>query len=250
MIGQEICDDPQISQLLSSILTNKGFSDELMTCVISTLNNITFYKDYSNTDLHAVQMAESLFEYLTWTNVEGRTEVMKVLGNLTRNPDIREMAAEHVDKFLLSLAADGQDEELMCATVGVLMNIIVESRASEEFLTYQGTQKLIRLMRAKSDLVLNLMICQFLWNVQISNEKLREENSVGSSALGANPFSTAQRLEISDLIRLKLENLSLSQTPKSTGETSFPQLDLETEFRSVAERLFDKLMDAKYLVGA
>ncbi|CAG7720917.1 unnamed protein product [Allacma fusca] len=248
IIGRDICDDPQISHVLNTILSNKGFSDELLTCVISTLNNTTFYKDYSSTDLNAVQTAEYLFEYLTWKNLDGRTEVMKVLGNLTRNPEIREAAAEHVAKLLESLVEDEKDEELLCATVGVLMNIIVETRASEEFLTHQGIDHLLRLMRVKNDLVLNLMICQFLWNIQISNERLKEEGKKGDvSLVTSNPINTKQRLEIRNLIRKKLENLS--QSPKSTGGahfTDFPYLDLEPEMRPSNRYVMEQKMEDKY----
>ncbi|CAG7725783.1 unnamed protein product [Allacma fusca] len=201
-IGRDICDDPQISHILNTILSNKGFSDELLTCVISTLNNTTFYKDYSSMNLTAVQTAEHLFEYLTWRNLDGRTEVMKVLGNLTRNPEIRGAAAEHVDKLLLSLVDDVKDEELLCATVGVLMNIIAEARASEEFLRHQGINHLLRLMRVKHDLVLNLMICQFLWNIHISSERLQELGKKDPSSLMTTsiPINLKQRMEIRNLI--------------------------------------------------
>ena len=252
-IGREFSEDSEISHILNTVLKNQEFSDELLICVISTLNNITFYKDYNSTDVNTVQTAEYLCDYLTWKNTEGRTEVMKVLGNLTRNPVVREAAAEHVDKLLLSLH-EQDSEELLCATVGVLMNIIVDSRASQEFLSQHGLDLLLKLLETKNDIALNLMICQFLWNVLISWENRDDEeededdddepgttnknNGDSSSELTTEAIIEKQRTEIRCLIKRKLD--SIEQLTNSAS-TEYPYVDLESELRSVAQRLFDKL---------
>ncbi|CAG7719388.1 unnamed protein product [Allacma fusca] len=241
--GREICDDPQISHILNSILVNKKFSDELLTCVISTLNNTSFYMDYTSTDMHTVETAQHLYEYLTWKNIDGRTEVMKVLGNLTRNMVIREMTADHVNKLLVSLEEEQNNEELLCATVGVLMNIIVEGRASEEFLTHRGIDHLLRLMQVNNDLALNLMICQFLWNIQISSES-HHDNTEISPSFKKNHIDSKRGAEIAKMIKKKLETFD-QDTLHESEQLDVPCLNLQaqyqTEYQSVAERLLEKL---------
>jgi len=71
-------------------------------------------------------------------NIEARTEAMKVLGNLTRNDTVRAAAAKHIGAILVSL--EEYHEELLCATIGVLMNTIVDDRARTEFLRKGGLE--------------------------------------------------------------------------------------------------------------
>ena len=61
---------------------------------------------------------------------------MKVLGNLTRNETVRASACEHIGAMLISL--EESNEELLCATLGVLMNVIVADRAKDEFIRKGG----------------------------------------------------------------------------------------------------------------
>ena len=71
-------------------------------------------------------------------NIEVRTETMKVLGNLTRNEVVRGAAVAHVGTMLISL--EEENAELLCATIGVLMNIILEEGAKEEFVRKKGVE--------------------------------------------------------------------------------------------------------------
>ncbi len=57
-IGAEISEDTNLSEILNCILQGENVSGELLLCAISTLNNISFYKDYSTLDEINIKTAD------------------------------------------------------------------------------------------------------------------------------------------------------------------------------------------------
>ena len=49
-IGAEISEDTNLSEILNCILKGENVSNELLLCAISTLNNVSFYKNYQTLD--------------------------------------------------------------------------------------------------------------------------------------------------------------------------------------------------------
>jgi len=228
-IGNIICDDPQLCELLNSILQAKDVSDELLQCVIATLNNTSFYKQCDSLDEITISTAECLYDYLNNENIDVRTEAMKVLGNLTRSSQVRQSSSDYVDTLLNALEEDDNDE-LLCATIGVLMNIMIEEKVKSEFLSKNGLDKMISLFESKEDVVLNLMICQLLWNLFYLSE---DGNSSAQSRTKSLGITDEKRLELGKVLKSKLQR----RIPPDVAEDEDFDIEPYQELQSVATNL-------------
>ncbi|CAL8100973.1 unnamed protein product [Orchesella dallaii] len=230
-IGWEICDDPLLSELLYSILLMNNVTEELVLCVISTMNNTSFYKDYNAVDDYTLRTAEYLFCNLITKDMDVKAEAMKVLGNLTRNPDVRSAAVDYVDNVLHCLDQE-TDEELLCATCGVLINIIVDEKVKSEFIRLNGIESLVNILRTRNDLAVIMMASQILWNLTISNMENGHSGKYG--------IAEDKKAEIKHHLLSKLQ----SWEPASANESmdaGISNSDFYNDFETVARSLLEKL---------
>jgi len=175
-VCSEICDDSSLSQVLYSTLqTASGgggasFSQELSLCAICALNNTSFYINYTQLDQGTLDTARYLFQTLPSQEAEVRSESVKVLGNLTRNEDVRLMSADYMEDILMSLDGAEETPELICATCGVLINVVIEELVKAEFLKGRGVERVVSVLGRTEDMMVSLISCQVLWNLLISHE--------------------------------------------------------------------------------
>ncbi|ODN00752.1 Armadillo repeat-containing protein 2 [Orchesella cincta] len=231
-IGWEICDDQQLSELLYSILLMNNVTEELVLCVISTMNNTSFYKDYNAVDDYTLRTAEYLFCNLITKDMDVKAEAMKVLGNLTRNPDVRSAAVDYVDNVLHCLDQE-TDEELLCATCGVLINIIVDEKVKSEFIRLNGIDSLVTILRTRNDLAVIMMASQILWNLTISNMENGHNGKYG--------IAEEKKSEIKEHLLSKLQSWEPDRANEAMDGGLSNNSDFYNDFETVARSLLEKL---------
>ncbi|PNF40949.1 hypothetical protein B7P43_G08853 [Cryptotermes secundus] len=171
-------DGRQFLDVLLTVLRHKSVvdSEELVHSTLSTLNNLSYYP-ISNDGAFGerqLEIAQALCSLLHTDNKECLVETTRVYGNLTRSKDIRDFLVEsgawnQILKFL-----DWDDQELLCTTVGILVNMMADWDKRLALKEGHGIERLTRVLKkfGEGDWQLATMICQVIWNYCIESVNL------------------------------------------------------------------------------
>ncbi|XP_049839067.1 armadillo repeat-containing protein 2 isoform X1 [Schistocerca gregaria] len=231
-------DGARFLDMLLSVLERKsaacGEDSELLHSVLSTLNNISYYQtaSFGAKERH---VACALLEVLSSNNRECLIEAMRVYGNLTRSETSRNILLENTGLLCFLHNLDSDDRELLCATVGVLINMMSDWDKRLALRQLGGIRRLITILSkyGESDWQLATFVCQALWN-------FCTESSDVHAALGHE--------ETSDLLKILADYLDEerlfgvvegTETAEAVAESlSYQQWE---EFAGVATNLLEKI---------
>ncbi|XP_026846134.1 armadillo repeat-containing protein 2 [Drosophila persimilis] len=179
-----------LSHTSASLLQKKSAEQqELLHATLGALHNLCFYQDKQTPDSIAAPAAgslQSLIDELSASLAEvlakcqtaaTKVELVRVLGNLTRNERARRCfcAAGGLPLMVQQLTrqAAGQDYELRTCAIGVLVNLLGDGEQRAPFLQLRGAELLSLLLRGsleQEDWFLANIVCQALWNLLIDGQ--------------------------------------------------------------------------------
>lgn len=166
--------------------------EELMFATLGALHNLSYYYEPSDNPLqynHPGSMAERLKDICgvlcSILNTDGspaRSEVARVLGNMTRNGITRQTFCSESGLKILIRCLESDDVELMVTSCGVLVNILGDWERRAPFRELQGPivlRKLLQRGASGQDWILAGIACQALWNYLIDSGNVM--NALGES---------------------------------------------------------------------
>lgn len=213
-VGPSVANDSDTLRNLLAILgaVSPIAYEELVLNVLATLNNISFYAGPSS---HLVDMQEDIASLLLQVVLQDSgdclLECIRVYGNLSRYPNIRKLLREtKVDEIVITLLDSGR-MELVYASCGILINMMVDAPWRATLARMGGVRKLIDVLRdlACEDWQLASLVCKTLWNF---SENLTDI----SSCLNADEVD-----ELIQLLRTYTENQPFCEDPNSPWQTEF-----------------------------
>ncbi|XP_068159246.1 armadillo repeat-containing protein 2 [Drosophila tropicalis] len=158
---------------------------ELLHATLGALHNLCFYQDKQE-GTPAVGSLQSLIDELSATLAETlskcqttttKVELVRVLGNLTRNELARRCfcAAGGLPLIVQQLTrqSSGHDYELRTCAIGVLVNLLGDGEQRSPFLQLRGADLLFLLLRGsleQEDWFMANIVCQALWNLLIDGQ--------------------------------------------------------------------------------
>ncbi len=139
---------------------------------LATLNNLSFYPI-----VNQVETYEALKSYLLHDDTLVATETARVLGNLSRRPEVRRIIKEDgFFKTTLGLLL-ATDRDLVYAIVGVVINMMSDGGLRPTFKSEAGVKKCISVLHCcleNEDWPLACLVCQAIWNFCIDSNSLSE----------------------------------------------------------------------------
>ncbi|XP_038109991.1 armadillo repeat-containing protein 2 [Culex quinquefasciatus] len=196
-VGFGLSNKPPLGEILLNILLKvKGNKEpemeELMFATLGALHNLSYYYEPSDNPLqynHPGSMAERLKDICgvlcSILNTDGspaRSEVARVLGNMTRNGMTRQTFCSESGLKILIRCLESDDVELMVTSCGVLVNILGDWERRAPFRELQGPivlRKLLQRGASGQDWILAGIACQALWNYLIDSGNVM--NALGES---------------------------------------------------------------------
>ncbi|XP_055621594.1 armadillo repeat-containing protein 2 isoform X2 [Toxorhynchites rutilus septentrionalis] len=198
-VGYGLSNRPSLGETLLKILLKVKDSkekemDELLFATLGALHNLCYYYEPPENPLeysHPGSVAERLKDIcgvlcsiLSTNSNPARSEVARVLGNMTRNASARQtFCSENGLKIIIS-CLESNDVELMVTSCGVLVNILGDWQRRAPFREIQGPiilRKLLQRGTSNQDWILAGIACQALWNYLIDSGNVI--NSLGESEL-------------------------------------------------------------------
>ncbi|XP_055597073.1 armadillo repeat-containing protein 2 isoform X2 [Uranotaenia lowii] len=186
-VGYGLSNRPPLGEILLNILLKVKDSkepemEELMFATLGALHNLSYYYEPSDNVLHfnhPGSMAERLKDIcgvlcniLNTESNPARSEVARVLGNMTRNSVARQtFCAENGLKILIR-CLESNDVELMVTSCGVLVNVLGDWERRAPFREVKGPiilRKLLQQGAANQNWILAGIACQALWNYLIDS---------------------------------------------------------------------------------
>jgi len=167
--GREYCNNTALIDVLLK-LTEKCdelmLSYELSITIAAVVNNLSYYISDNYLALKQNQFAKALIPVLFSDNMDVVLEAVRVLGNFTQSKSVRDTIISNKVLDVLVTLLDSNNPELIFATCGVLINMMVDVEYRKYLKHYDGITKLLDCLRdlAESDWLLASMICQILWN--------------------------------------------------------------------------------------
>lgn len=177
--------------LLNVLLQSKEIKTEealeLTLAALAALHNLSYYHntfDDGNSN-HPGSMSErardislALSQILSNGPQVAKSEAARVLGNLTRNPGVRQsFCTSNGLKILVKCLQKNEDIELMTSSCGVLVNLLGDWERRASFKELNGI-KVLRETLTKSamseDWLLCGMCCQAFWNFLIDSNNVIE----------------------------------------------------------------------------
>ncbi|XP_047128988.1 armadillo repeat-containing protein 2 isoform X1 [Hydra vulgaris] len=161
--AEAFCNEKKYIDTFIIILGNQNVSFELRNNVIATINNLAYFAtDECYFSTTRVSITEAIIKLLF--SVEVKSEVLRALGNLTQNEDVRETLIKNNFGENVSELLDSSNQELLFSVCGLLVNMVVDKR----FILKQQNviPKLIDLLRnlSENDWCLAALICQIFCN--------------------------------------------------------------------------------------
>ncbi|KAF0289180.1 Armadillo repeat-containing protein 2 [Amphibalanus amphitrite] len=176
-VGSEVSSSPACLKVLLGVLRTHSVEEheELVLSSLSMLNNLTFYASEESVVFERqAEVTHCLCSMLRKEHTECQIEVLRVFGNLTRWPAVREALADREDvsgdapvvSRLVTLL-DSDNRELVYTTVGVLINLMTDPGKRSDFNSFGGIDKLILVLEdfGYSDWQLAALVCKVLWNL-------------------------------------------------------------------------------------
>ncbi|XP_058831103.1 armadillo repeat-containing protein 2 [Topomyia yanbarensis] len=196
-VGYGLSNKPPLGEILLNILLKvKDTKDsevvELLFATLGALHNLSYYYEQSDNPLqynHPGSLAERLKDICgvlcnilnTETN-PARSEVARVLGNMTRNSAVRQTFCSENGLQILIRCLQSDDVELTVTSCGVLVNILGDWERRAPFREIKGPiilRKLLQRGTSTQDWILAGIACQALWNYLIDSGNVI--NALGES---------------------------------------------------------------------
>uniref|UniRef100_A0A182QIB9 Armadillo repeat-containing protein 2 n=1 Tax=Anopheles farauti TaxID=69004 RepID=A0A182QIB9_9DIPT len=155
--------------------------EELLFATLGALHNLSYYYESSEThgagDFHPGSIGERLRDIcgtlciiLNRDHNPARSEVARVLGNMTRNTAIRQTFCEENGMKILKRCLTSKHDELMVTACGVLINVLGDWSSRVPFREIDGPIILRRLLQrgvSNRDWIMAGIACQAIWNYLI-----------------------------------------------------------------------------------
>uniref|UniRef100_A0A182M076 Armadillo repeat-containing protein 2 n=1 Tax=Anopheles culicifacies TaxID=139723 RepID=A0A182M076_9DIPT len=155
--------------------------EELLFATLGALHNLSYYYEPNESDgtghLHAGSIGErmkdicgTLCVILNSDHNPARSEVARVLGNMTRNTTIRQTFCEENGMKILKRCLTSKHDELMVTSCGVLVNMLGDWSSRVPFREIDGPIILRRLLQkgvTNRDWIMAGIACQAIWNYLI-----------------------------------------------------------------------------------
>uniref|UniRef100_A0A336LNK2 CSON009166 protein n=1 Tax=Culicoides sonorensis TaxID=179676 RepID=A0A336LNK2_CULSO len=185
-----------ILQILLQVKDPKALeSEELLQATLGTIHNISYYQD-ENESLRS-ENPRSFYKRMndialvlckilqSSSNIIVRLEAAKILGNISRLPNISEcLSKQDKMKIFISCLQTTEDFELLCAIVGIFVNILADWEKRLTFKELNGNFVLKKLLIKAIELHnwnLATLCCQAFWNFLTDCTDIRKEIGVESS---------------------------------------------------------------------
>uniref|UniRef100_A0A182V7F9 Armadillo repeat-containing protein 8 n=1 Tax=Anopheles merus TaxID=30066 RepID=A0A182V7F9_ANOME len=161
--------------------------DELLFATLGALHNLSYYYEPSDTDgasyqINAGSIAErmkdicgTLCSILGSDHNPARSEVARVLGNMTRNTATRQTFCEQNGMKILKQCLTSKNDELMVTSCGVLVNMLGDWSSRVPFHEIDGPTILRRLLHRgvnNRDWIMAGIACQAIWNYLIDTSDI------------------------------------------------------------------------------
>nr|XP_040227433.2 armadillo repeat-containing protein 2 [Anopheles coluzzii] len=161
--------------------------EELLFATLGALHNLSYYYEPSDTDgasyqMHAGSIAErmkdicgTLCSILGSDHNPARSEVARVLGNMTRNTATRQTFSEENGMKILKQCLTSKNDELMVTSCGVLVNMLGDWSSRVPFHEIDGPTLLRRLLHRgvnNRDWIMAGIACQAIWNYLIDTSDI------------------------------------------------------------------------------
>lgn len=164
--GEKIAlNDTVVRSLIKLAQTsNQTHCEELALPTLATLNNLSFYPV-----LHHEEIFEQVTLFIDRQYPEPiALEAVRVLGNLSRHPQIRAKlrSNDHLIR-VISQWSGATGSKLQFPALGILVNLMTDAEFRTIFRLRNGTSLLIgqlRKIQQTQDFALGSLLCQCLWN--------------------------------------------------------------------------------------
>uniref|UniRef100_A0A8W7PWH1 Armadillo repeat-containing protein 2 n=1 Tax=Anopheles coluzzii TaxID=1518534 RepID=A0A8W7PWH1_ANOCL len=176
-----------LGEILLNILLKSTELEELLFATLGALHNLSYYYEPSDTDgasyqMHAGSIAErmkdicgTLCSILGSDHNPARSEVARVLGNMTRNTATRQTFSEENGMKILKQCLTSKNDELMVTSCGVLVNMLGDWSSRVPFHEIDGPTILRRLLHRgvnNRDWIMAGIACQAIWNYLIDTSDI------------------------------------------------------------------------------
>ena len=149
--------------------------ENLLLPALATLNNLSYYPITSQVEVYS-----RLRGLLLVPDQNVAAEAARVIGNLSRRREVRDCLLD--DGFIqctahLLTVDEDMDRQFVSAFVGIIINLMSDSRLRPGFESEEGIQKCIDLLHAclaRRDWELACLVCQAIWNYGIDGQQLSD----------------------------------------------------------------------------
>uniref|UniRef100_A0A182R2T2 Armadillo repeat-containing protein 2 n=1 Tax=Anopheles funestus TaxID=62324 RepID=A0A182R2T2_ANOFN len=155
--------------------------EELLFATLGALHNLSYYYDPADSEgtghMHPGSIGERMKDIcgilcviLNSDHNPARSEVARVLGNMTRNTTIRQTFCEENGMKILKRCLTSKHDELMVTSCGVLVNMLGDWSSRVPFREIDGPIILRRLLQkgvSNRDWIMAGIACQAIWNYLI-----------------------------------------------------------------------------------
>ncbi|XP_049541239.1 armadillo repeat-containing protein 2 isoform X2 [Anopheles darlingi] len=166
--------------LLAAIHPKTSELEELLFATLGALHNLSYYYELNETQKTATNTGSicqnwkaicgALCRILNSDHNPTRSEVARVLGNMTRNSIIREAFYEENGLEILKRCISSNDDELIVTACGVLVNVLGDLTRRVLFQEIDGPLMLRHILHrgvTKRDWIMAGITCQAIWNYLI-----------------------------------------------------------------------------------
>ncbi|XP_055532116.1 armadillo repeat-containing protein 2 [Wyeomyia smithii] len=184
-VGYGLSNKPSLGEILLSILlkvkdAKESDMEELLFATLGALHNLSYYYEQPENSLqynHLGSLADRLKDIcgilcsiLNTESSSARSEVARVLGNMTRNEEARQTFCSENGLHILVQCLESDNIELLVTSCGVLVNVLGDWERRAPFREMQGPillRKLLQRGASTQDWILAGIACQAMWNYLI-----------------------------------------------------------------------------------
>lgn len=259
-VGLFLNSKPLLGEALLNILKNVNLqetlkeSSELIIATLAALHNLTYYQNSLEMKQIKQQpgcVSEKLGEiceilclqYLPEKTTLEKVEVIRVLGNITKDNSAREkfFKSDGIKNVIKCLGEE--DKETLENSCGVLVNVLNDSHSRNCFKNLSGLFLLRECLKRgiiDKNWFLSETVCKAFWNFLIDRDDLVQ--APDSTEIEALSNDLAEYLGIEEVLHFQMTNLTnnLFADEESFFQTSEPPEEWE-DFASVATDLLEYL---------
>ena len=169
-IGPKIASNRNCVEILLDLLEKYSINDheELFINVLAAFNNLSYYACDDNLVLqNRLKLAVLLSDLILVDKLNCVSEVIRVFGNLTKFPDVRDLLHQHKVSDMMVALLDSGERLLVYNASGVLVNMSADRSKRAEIIAEGCTDKLLEVIRdfAPTEWRIGGVACQLLWNL-------------------------------------------------------------------------------------